>query len=186
MLSWIVLLVLLVPVLCGATGARAQTPHTVTLDAAQEARLQALAQARGQPAEAVLHSVAVQGISSELAARGAQRLGQVQEVFGQLDPAEQAQVLALAQSLAPPAVAGQAPFPPEPTPGPGRTGSAPEIVAGLGALLLGLLGWGWETAGWLLQVLFVWCLGYLLWEARPMRRLLFGVTRRLYGRSLED
>lgn len=47
-------------------------------------------------------------------------------------------------------------------------------------------GWLWSGGSWLAEVMGVWLLGYLLWEMRPLRRLLFGVVRRLYPRSLED
>lgn len=44
----------------------------------------------------------------------------------------------------------------------------------------------WGVGGWMLHVMLLWAIGYLCWEAPWCRRLLFGVVRRLYPRSLED
>jgi hypothetical protein len=64
------------------------------------------------------------------------------------------------------------------------------VLASVALPLLGLAGsvWqlGWDVGSWVLSCMLYWLAGYLLWEARPCRRLLWGVTRKLYGRSLED
>ena len=167
----------------------AQTSHTVRLDAAQEARLQLLVAARGQDVDAVVRGVLLQGIETQLGALASGQLARVQAVMAQLDPGEQTQVVTLAERLAPPQPIPQPPPLLTPVPGQGTAVPGPEplgdgnVLGAWAALLLGsVLGWG----GWLIEVVAIWGVAYLCWEAKPLRRLLFGVARRLYPRSLED
>jgi hypothetical protein len=165
---------------------------SVTLTAAQHARLQALATARGEPLAQVAGSVLVAGMDAELGTRSAHALADVQAVIGVLTPQAQAEVVALAQSRVPPGAPGTAPpapLPPgtaSPVSWPGPEGTTLGAFAGGLLGLGGVLGWGWDVVQWVLWCMGIFLTGYLAWEFWPCRRLLWGVTRRLYGRSLED
>lgn len=70
-----------------------------------------------------------------------------------------------------------------PSPRPEPSMGVTVASSGLVGAALGLL---WAGGVWALHTMGIFLVGYLLWEWRPLRRLLFGVARRLYRRSLED